>query len=111
MAMVSSAMLGIGAYYGPLPALGKALSASPYCDGSSKFLPMIQTPRSDPILARFRIELDKTDRWREFRHLAEIETDIPAETGAFINAMPFPAGAYRERTPLMHEIRRERIDL
>lgn len=51
------------------------------------------------------------DRCREIDRLAAIETDIPAETGAFIHAMPYHAGSYRERTPLMHEIRREGIDL
>ena len=40
-----------------------------------------------------------------------LATDILTETGAFIHAMPYPAGAYRERTPLMHEIRREGLDL
>ena len=54
---------------------------------------------------------DLTDRWREIDRLAAIETDILAETGAFIHAMPYRAGSYRERTPLMHEIRREGIDL
>ena len=54
---------------------------------------------------------DLTDRWREIERLAAIETDILAETGAFIHAMPYRAGSYRERTPLMHEIRREGIDL
>jgi uncharacterized protein len=43
--------------------------------------------------------------------LAAIETDILAETRAFIHAMPYRAGCYRERSPLMHEIRREGIDL
>lgn len=52
-----------------------------------------------------------TDRWLEFRRLAVIETDILAETGAFIHAMPFRAGMYRELTPLMHEIRRDGIDV
>jgi predicted nucleotidyltransferase len=54
---------------------------------------------------------DLTDRWQEIDRLAAIETDILAETGAFIHAMPYRAGSYRERTPLMHEIRREGIDL
>jgi uncharacterized protein len=54
---------------------------------------------------------DLADRWREIDRLAAIETDILAETGAFIHAMPYRAGSYRERTPLMHEIRREGIDL
>jgi predicted nucleotidyltransferase len=107
---------------------------------------MSKTQLSDPILARFRTELDRlygerlervvlfgsrargdakqdsdydvaiflkdlTDRWSEFGRLAAIETEILSETGAFIHAMPFRAGAYRERTPLMHELRREGIDL
>jgi len=54
---------------------------------------------------------DLSDRWREIERLAAIETDILAETGAFIHATPYRAGSYRERTPLMHEIRREGIDL
>ena|SRR5438128_8847984 len=54
---------------------------------------------------------DLTDRWREINRLAAIETDILADTEAFIHAMPYRAGSYRERTPLMHEIRREGIDL
>ena len=54
---------------------------------------------------------DLTDRWREIDLLAAIETDILTETGHFIHAMPYRAGSYRERTPLMHEIRREGIDL
>jgi uncharacterized protein len=53
---------------------------------------------------------DLTDRWREVRCLSAIETDILAETGAFIHAMPYRAGSYRQRTPLMHEIRREGVD-
>jgi uncharacterized protein len=98
---------------------------------------MPETLLSCPIVARFRAALDKVygnslervvlfgsrargdahqdsdydvavflrdlgDRWREIRRLAAIETDILAETGAFIHAMP---------SPLMHEIRREGIDL
>jgi predicted nucleotidyltransferase len=50
---------------------------------------------------------DLSDRRREIHRLAAIETDILAETGAFIHAMPYRAGCYRERSPLMHEIRRE----
>ena len=53
---------------------------------------------------------DLTDRWCELRRLADIRTDILAETGAFIEARPFKAGAYLERTPIMHEIRREGDD-
>lgn len=54
---------------------------------------------------------DLTDRWREINRLAALETDFLAQTGTFIHAMPYRAGSYLERTPLMHEIRREGIDL
>jgi predicted nucleotidyltransferase len=63
---------------------------------------------SDYDVAVFLIDL--TDRWRELHRLADLRTEILADTGAFIEARPFRAGAYRERTPLMHEIRREGID-
>ena len=53
---------------------------------------------------------DLTDRWREFHRLADLRTDILADTGIFIEARPFRAGRYHERTPLMDEIRREGID-
>ena len=66
-------------------------------------------PDSDYDVAIFLRDL--TDRWSEARRVAEIETEILAETGAFIHAMPYAAGSYRQRTPLMHEIRREGIDL
>jgi predicted nucleotidyltransferase len=66
-------------------------------------------PDSDYDVAVFLRDL--TDRWREIDRLAAIETVILAETGHFIHAMPYRAGSYRERTPLMHEIRREGIDL
>jgi predicted nucleotidyltransferase len=49
--------------------------------------------------------------WRESGRLAEIGTDVLYDTGAVINALPFPAGAYDERTPLMHELRRDGRDL
>jgi predicted nucleotidyltransferase len=39
--------------------------------------------------------------WDEGGRLAELEDEILLETGAVINAMPFPAGAYRERTGIM----------
>ena len=54
---------------------------------------------------------DLTNRWGEARRLSEIETEILTETGAFIHAMPYSAGSYRLRTPLMHEIRRDGVDL
>jgi predicted nucleotidyltransferase len=66
-------------------------------------------PDSDYDVAVFLTDL--TDRWDEIDRIVEIETDILCETGAVINALPFRAGAYQERTPLMHELRREGIDL
>src|SRR5271169_511865 len=50
---------------------------------------------------------DLTDRWREFHRLADLRTEILAETGAFVEARPFRAGPHRDRTPLMHEIRHD----
>jgi predicted nucleotidyltransferase len=47
----------------------------------------------------------------EAGRVAEIEADILSDTGAVINAMPLPAGSYRERTGLMQELRRDGLDL
>jgi hypothetical protein len=66
-------------------------------------------PDSDYDIAVFLKDPDSF--WKESGRLAEIETDILYETGAIINALPFLAGAYRDRTPLMHEVRREGLDL
>lgn len=52
-----------------------------------------------------------TDRWAEFDRLAHIETNIIDDTGAVVRALPYRAGAYRDRTSLMREIRREGVDL
>jgi predicted nucleotidyltransferase len=48
---------------------------------------------------------------QEAARIAAIETDILYDTGAVINALPFTAGAYHERTGPMHELRREGRDL
>jgi uncharacterized protein len=101
---------------------------------------------NDPVLARFRTELDALyggrierivlfgsrargdadvesdydiaiflnefhDRWIEIDRIMPLVTDILYDVGVFIHAMPYRAGAYRERTPLMHEVRREGVDL
>jgi uncharacterized protein len=66
-------------------------------------------PDSDYDVAVFLTDL--TDRWNEIDRIAEIETAILCETGVVINALPFRAGVYQERTPLMHELRREGLDL
>jgi predicted nucleotidyltransferase len=54
---------------------------------------------------------DLSDRWREFHRLADLRAEILAETNAFLEARPFRAGSYHDRTPLMHEIRRDGLDL
>jgi uncharacterized protein len=54
---------------------------------------------------------DMTDRWSEVDRIVPVVTDILYDAGVFIHAMPYRAGAYRDRTPLMHEIRREGLDL
>ncbi len=51
------------------------------------------------------------DRWAEVDRLIPIVTDILYDEGAFIHALPYRQGAYRDRTPLMHELRREGLDL
>ena len=48
---------------------------------------------------------------RELDRLADLETDILFDTGAIVNALPLAAGAYRERTGFMRELRRDGIDL
>ena len=51
-------------------------------------------------------------RWDEVGVLAEIEVDLLDETGAVVHALPYPAGAWRDRaSPLMHEIRKDGRDL
>jgi hypothetical protein len=54
---------------------------------------------------------DMPDRARELNRLADISTGILYELGECIHAMPYSARAYDERTPLMHEIRSDGIDL
>jgi hypothetical protein len=54
---------------------------------------------------------DYTRPWPEIQPLGRITTDILIDTGAVISALPFPAGAYRDRTMFMGEVRREGIDL
>src|SRR5207248_6453111 len=50
--------------------------------------------------------------WRaEQRRLMDLKLELIDETGEDIQAIAFPAGSYGERTPLMHEIRLDGIDL
>jgi predicted nucleotidyltransferase len=46
----------------------------------------------------------------ESGRLATLETDILYENGAVINSLPFHASAYRDRTGLTSELRRDGID-
>ena len=54
---------------------------------------------------------DMTDRFAEMDRLADLGTDILNETGEFVHAMPYRAGSYDERTPLMLVVRSEGFDL
>ena len=66
-------------------------------------------PDSDYDIAIFL--KDFHDRWSEIDRLIPVVTDILYDQGAFIHAMPYRAGADQERTPLMHQMRREGLDL
>ena len=66
-------------------------------------------PDSDYDVAVFLNKLETFND--EAARLAAIEIDILYDTGVIINAMPFRAGAYRERTGLMSEVQRDGLDL
>jgi predicted nucleotidyltransferase len=66
-------------------------------------------PDSDYDLAVFLKTLP--DRWEELDRLAELRVRFLDEAGAFFDAKPYPAAAYRNTTPLMHEIRRDGLEL
>lgn len=54
---------------------------------------------------------DLSDRWLEMDRLADIGTEILYDEGKLVHAMAYRAGSHRERTPLMHEIRKDGVDL
>jgi predicted nucleotidyltransferase len=54
---------------------------------------------------------DMPDRASELNRLADLATDILYEGGAVLHAVPYPAGACHERTPLRLEIRVDGVDL
>ncbi len=69
-------------------------------------------PDSDYDVAVFLNGMNgSSDRWAELHRLAALRVKFIDETGAFFDAKPYPAGAYREHSPLMHEIRRDGLDL
>ena len=51
------------------------------------------------------------DRWTELDRLADLRVRFLDEMDAFIDSKPYAAGTYRDATPLMHEIRREGVEL
>jgi len=54
---------------------------------------------------------DLPDVWRERRRLANMRVDFIDESGACFDAKPYSMTAWQDRTPLMHEIRRDGIEL
>jgi predicted nucleotidyltransferase len=66
-------------------------------------------PDSDYDVAVFLKSLP--DQWQERRRLADLRVDFLDDTGAFFDTQPYPTACYRDRTPLMHEIRRDGLDL
>ena len=54
---------------------------------------------------------DLPDAWAETRRLTDLQLTVRDDTGADVHAMPFPAGCWRDRTPLMHEIRKDGVEL
>src|SRR5215207_9820423 len=54
---------------------------------------------------------DLSDRQAEVRRLTSLSVKLMDETGEDVQAIPFGAGALADRTPLMHEIRLDGVDL
>ena len=54
---------------------------------------------------------DLTDTWGEVDRIVDLEEAFRDNTGADIHTLPFPAGRWRDRTPLMFEIRKDGLDL
>ncbi|MGC8491899.1 MAG: nucleotidyltransferase domain-containing protein [Syntrophobacteraceae bacterium] len=68
-----------------------------------------EQPGSDYDIAVFLKSLP--DRWAELDRLADLRVKFIDETGVFFDVLPYLSAANRERTPLMHEIREEGLDL
>jgi predicted nucleotidyltransferase len=62
-----------------------------------------ERPDSDYDIAVFIDDPDSLGD--ELHRLSCLTTDILVDTGAVISALPFRAGAYREHTGFMHELR------
>ncbi|QWR77139.1 nucleotidyltransferase family protein [Candidatus Magnetomonas plexicatena] len=52
-----------------------------------------------------------SDRWAELDRLALLRVAFIDDTGAFFDVLPYSDTAYQERSPLMHEIRGEGVEL
>jgi predicted nucleotidyltransferase len=48
---------------------------------------------------------------RELKRLADLRVDFLDDTGAFFDTKPYPAASWHDRSPLMHEIRQDGLDL
>jgi predicted nucleotidyltransferase len=66
-------------------------------------------PDSDYDFAVFLKSME--NRWREFDRLASLRVKFLDELDVFLDAKPFLSGALDERTPLMHEIRLDGLEL
>ncbi len=66
-------------------------------------------PDSDYDVAVFLTALP--DRWAELDRLADLRVRFLDDSGAFFDAKPYLASAYRDTTPLMYEIRREGVEI
>jgi predicted nucleotidyltransferase len=66
-------------------------------------------PDSDYDVAVFLNSMP--DRWQELDRLSDLSLDFVDKTGAVINALPYLAAGYQERTPLMASIRQEGLDV
>ncbi|HTI82140.1 MAG TPA: nucleotidyltransferase domain-containing protein [Acetobacteraceae bacterium] len=66
-------------------------------------------PDSDYDIAVFLKSL--ADTWEQRQRLADLRVTFLDAGAPFLDAKPYPAHAYEERTPLMHEIRAEGIAL
>ena len=51
------------------------------------------------------------DRWAELDRLADLGVRFQDDTGTHFDARPYLAAAYREASPLMHEIRRDGLPI
>jgi predicted nucleotidyltransferase len=66
-------------------------------------------PDSDFDIAVFLREMP--DHAAELNRLADPSIEILYDSGECVHAMAYRAGAYKERTPLMHVIREDGVDL